>query len=362
MVGSMIMTTNHQIHVADSRALSMTSSESVDLVVTSPPYPMIEMWDKAFGGLNPVIANTIAEGDGRTAFTLMHRELDLVWREISRVLKVGGWACINIGDATRKIGDYFQLYSNHSRINEAFFALGMDSLPVIIWRKQTNAPNKFMGSGMLPGGAYVTLEHEYILIFRKGHKREFWSGEQVQNRRISSYFWEERNLWFSDTWDFKGVRQAMGSRSPRERSAAYPFELAYRLINMYSVYGDTVLDPFLGTGTTTFAALAAGRHSIGVEISDEFLPLLAAEIVNAQEVANDRIDKRLMEHREFIDQYRTNKKEPKHYNSYHEFPVITTQERDLELRYVSDVTHVTDTSFTATYSSQRPISLPLFQI
>ena len=125
---------------------------------------------------------------------------------------------------------------------------GFTSLPDILWRKPTNAPNKFMGSGMLPAGAYVTYEHEYILIFRKGGKRAFdRPPRRRQLRRRSAYFWEERNVWFSDVWtDLTGDAPGSRRRETRARSAAFPFELPYRLIQMFSVYGDTVLDPFAG--------------------------------------------------------------------------------------------------------------------
>jgi DNA modification methylase len=90
----------------------------------------------------------------------MHKELDKVWKNIAGAVKEGGIVCINIGDAVRSINREFKLYSNHSRIISAFLNLGFNALPDILWRKQTNSPNKFMGSGMLPPGAYVTLEHE----------------------------------------------------------------------------------------------------------------------------------------------------------------------------------------------------------
>src|SRR5690606_1592163 len=141
----------------------------------------------------------------------------------------------------------------------AFIRLGFANMPNILWRKQTNAPNKFMGSGMLPAGAYVTLEHEWILVFRKAGKRTFRSEAEKKLRRESAFFWEERNTWFSDLWDLKGVKQKITNSGSRDRSAAYPFELPYRLINMYSVKGDIVLDPFLGTGTTALAAMATER-------------------------------------------------------------------------------------------------------
>ena len=132
-------------------------------------------------------------------------------------------------------------------------------------------PNKFMGSGMLPAGAYATLEHEYILILRKGNKREFKSKEDKLRRQQSAFFWEERNVWFSDIWeDLKGTKQNNIDKHIRERSGAYPFELPYRIINMFSLRGDTVLDPFLGTGTTTLACMATARNSIGYEVNPNF--------------------------------------------------------------------------------------------
>jgi len=138
-------------------------SESVNLIVTSPPYPMIEMWDDQFSSSNPEIKEALQNGDGSKAYDLMHEELSKVWAEVNRVLVGGGIACINIGDATRKVNGAFQLYANHSKITGYFEKMGFQVLPLILWRKETNKPNKYMGSGMLPPSAYVTLEHEYIL-------------------------------------------------------------------------------------------------------------------------------------------------------------------------------------------------------
>ena len=171
------------------------------------------------------------------AFELTHRELDKVWLECFRVLKEGGFLCINIGDATRNIKGEFELYNNHSRIITYCTNIGFTNLPNIIWRKPTNSPNKFMGSGMLPCGAYVTLEHEWILIFRKGSKRLYKGDTEKEQRRQSSFFWEERNHWFSDLWEIKGTKQAITNTKSRERNASYPFTVPYRLINMYSQRG-----------------------------------------------------------------------------------------------------------------------------
>src|SRR5699024_4360944 len=147
--------TTHKVIVDTAQNMSELENESIQLVVTSPPYPMIEMWDKIMGKQNPEIESQLKKGNGHQAFELKHQEFDKVWVEVERVLKPGGFACINIGDATRTINKNFSLYPNHSRIISSFQNLGISNLPNILWRKQTNAPNKFMGSGMLPSGAYV---------------------------------------------------------------------------------------------------------------------------------------------------------------------------------------------------------------
>jgi DNA modification methylase len=324
------MNTNHKVIFRNAINMKEVSPESVDLMVTSPPYPMIEMWDAMFAEQNSSVKKALEKGEGSNAFGLMHQVLDSVWKEVYRVLKVGSFACINIGDATRTINGNFVLYPNHMRILKAALELGFSALPCILWRKQTNAPNKFMGSGMLPAGAYVTLEHEYILILRKGPKREFKKEKDKKIRRESAMFWEERNNWYSDVWfDVKGTPQALNDKDARLRSGAYPFELVYRLINMYSAKGDIVLDPFLGTGTTTAAAIASGRNSIAYEID----PAMEKVIDRIKDVIVDSskqlIRKRLAKHIEFVVERLKTKGGFKYKNKHYGFPVITAQEREL---------------------------------
>ena len=291
---------------------------------------MIEMWDGIFSEQNPCIRYALKQNDGDTAFGLMHQELDKVWGEVFRVLKKGGFACINIGDATRKVGDDFCLYANHSRILQYCLSLGFSELPEILWRKQTNAPNKFMGSGMLPAGAYVTLEHEFILVLRKDGKREFKTAKDKLRRMQSAFFWEERNVWFSDVWeDLKGAKQNSIDKRIRERSGAYPFELPYRTINMFSLREDTVLDPFLGTGTTMAAAMATGRNSIGIEVDPNFKGYLHERFRNIVEFSNKLLESRIENHLRFVKE-RTNANLPLGYlNRTYGFPVMTRQEVEL---------------------------------
>ena len=350
------MYTYHELICSDSRNMSDVADKSVDIIITSPPYPMIEMWDSVFSKLNPRVSDALTNENGDQAFEIMHQELDKTWYESFRVLKEGGFACINIGDATRTIGHRFQLYSNHSRILNSFKKIGFDTLPVIIWRKQTNAPNKFMGSGMLPSGAYVTLEHEYILLFRKGTKRIFQKPEEKLMRQRSSFFWEERNKWFSDIWfDLKGVSQGIKHNGTRDRCAAFPFELAYRLISMYSVQLDMVLDPFMGTGTTVLAAMAAGRNSIGIEIDPYFEEHTVRSAMNSVQGFNKRISQRFSDHLEFVNEYLSKKGPLGYMNKYYKFPVMTRQEIELKIPYLNSITHNGEKHICVTYSEDPKI-------
>ena len=354
-----IRNTSHQIIYKPADQLNMLPAESVDLIVTSPPYPMIEMWDDIFFKQNKDIKKAFSQNDFGEVFELMHKELDKVWEGCFHALKNGGIACINIGDATRTFDKNFQLFPNHSRIIESFLNIGFQNLPNIIWRKQTNAPNKFMGSGMLPPGAYVTLEHEYILIFRKGEKRTFKNEPEKLNRQNSSYFWEERNTWFSDLWDVKGARQNILEKKSRNRSAAYPFEIPYRLINMFSVMGDTVVDPFLGTGTTSLAALAAHRNSIGYEIDPQLEGIISSTFFEKEKSINQMISKRLRQHLLFVE----NRKKTKGANSFkynnetYGFPVMTNQEKKTAFPYVEKIT-VSGDGFSAKYFDEISINSP----
>ena len=351
------MKTGIQISTGAAGDMGFLGGESVDLVVTSPPYPMIEMWDAVFAGQDQGIAAALVEGKGASAFERMHALLDQVWAELFRVLKPGGLACINIGDATRTLQGEFQLWPNHARILAALMRLGFATLPDILWRKQTNAPSKFMGSGMLPAGAYVTYEHEYILIARKGNRRVFASAAEKEHRRASAYFWEERNLWFSDLWsDLKGVDQALEADETRRRSAAFPFELAHRLICMFSLRGDVVLDPFLGTGTTLVAAATAGRNAIGVDLDPACCQVARRALATVVNLANAFNRARLQRHLEFVAGRVQAGKLPKHTNRPHGFAVVTAQEAGLWLDEMLSIEQLSEGRFELEYAG-RPLCL-----
>lgn len=266
---------------------------SIDLVVTSPPYPMVQMWDDLFG-YNP----KTTEISPLDVFEYMHNNLNKIWRECARVVIPGGFICINIGDATRNVNNQFQLFPNHVKISDYFRNTeNFSQLPSVIWRKASNSPSKFMGSGMLPCGAYITMEHEYILVFRKPGKRNW---KEKNTRYESALFFEERNQYFSDLWEIPGTKQSNTEiSSSRERTAAYPIEIPKRLIQMYSCEGDTILDPFAGTGTTMKAALMLGRNSFSYEI-DSALCKNIIDTIPSQNEFNNIIQKRFDNHKKYL--------------------------------------------------------------
>jgi DNA modification methylase len=323
--------------------MSRTADDEVDLIVTSPPYPMIEMWDDVFEELNPEIGVQLDRDNGQAAFDLMHEELAKTWEEVNRVLRDGGIVCINVGDATRNVDGSFRVYQNHARVIDELDALGFEPLPDILWRKPVNSAAKFMGSGMLPPNAYATLEHEYILIFRKAkEQRSFEPGSE--RRYSSAYFWEERNEWFSDVWmDIRGTLQALNNDELRERSAAFPLEIPYRLINMYSVYGDAVLDPFWGTGTTSLAAMVAGRNSVGYELEEAFTRVFEDRVAEVDTMSHQIVRERIDRHKQFVSDRQDDDAGLRYTAANYSLPVMTKQERRMQFYTVKGIERDGDT-------------------
>jgi site-specific DNA-methyltransferase (cytosine-N4-specific) len=262
---------------------------SVHLMLTSPPYPMVQMWDTLFCQIDKKIECFLAELSSKPdavgkIYDLMHENLAKTWQETFRVLVEGGIAAINIGDATRRLDNKFQLFPNHSRTIEICEKIGFTTLPYILWKKPTTKPHykgksAFLGSGFLPPNAYVTLDCEFILLFRKDKLRKFPPHDKA--RYESKFTKEQRDEWFSQIWTLKGARQTVDELE--RRTAAYPNEIAERIIKMFSVKGDTVLDPFLGSGTTIKAAIQNQRNCVGYELEENLLPTIQKTI----NLAND---------------------------------------------------------------------------
>ncbi len=228
---------------------------------------MVAMWDDLFAEYS---AHSYHE---------MHRLLDQVWKEVGRVLVHGGIACVNIGDATRTLDGTFRLFPNHSHVIEEFERLGLVTLPYILWKKPTTKPHykgkgAFLGSGFLPPNAYVTLDMEHILIFRKGGLRAFEPRDPQRYR--SRFAKEERDKWFSQVWTLTGARQNIDGLE--RRVAAFPEEIPRRLIRMFSILGDLVLDPFLGSGTTLKVAVDLGRRFVGYETREELAQVIRRRV------------------------------------------------------------------------------------
>jgi DNA modification methylase len=295
------MQTQHKIILGNSQQMSELADGSVQLMVTSPPYPMIQMWDTQFCQTDQKIAQLFEALNANPSkdavikiYAAMHENLAKVWAETYRVLIDGGIAAINIGDATRSINSKFSLFPNHSKIIEHCQKIGFTTLPYILWKKPTTKPHykgkgAFLGSGFLPPNAYVTLDCEFILLFRKGNLRKFPPHDKV--RYESAFTKAQRDEWFSQIWTLKGTRQTADELE--RRTAAYPDEIAERLIKMFSIKGDTVLDPFLGSGTTMKVAMQNERNSVGYEADENLLPVITRKTANGNdEKANVQIIKR----------------------------------------------------------------------
>lgn len=227
----------------DSHNMNTISDESIHCVITSPPYPMIAKWDSLFMV---------------TDFYKQHEFLKGVWDECNRVLIPGGIMCINIGDATRRIDNNFECYPNYAFITMYLKRIGFTPLIPILWKKISNRPNAFLGSGFLPVNAYISQDCEYIGIYRKGNHLRTFSEKEKINRNLSKFTKKQRDLWFQQIWEIQGK---IGAKT----TSAFPDEIPYRLINMFSIIGDIVLDPFAGTGTVERVANSLLRNFVGYE-------------------------------------------------------------------------------------------------
>jgi site-specific DNA-methyltransferase (adenine-specific) len=254
--------TTHRFHLGDARDLSFLPDNKVHLVVTSPPYWILKNYEPHRDQLG-----AIADYD---RFLV---ELDKVWRECARVLAPGGRICCVVGDicVPRKRGGRHLVMPLHSDIQVRSRQFGLDCLTPILWQKIANGVTEAEGNGAgfygkpYQPGAIVKNDVEYILFLRKGG--EYRSPSPIQ-RALSMLNKDEMQSWMRSSWtDIKGESTRNGHPAP------YPVALADRLIRMFSFAGDTVLDPFSGTGTTAVAALASGRNSINVEIEPKYLAI-----------------------------------------------------------------------------------------
>jgi modification methylase len=255
--------TQHHIIIGDSRCMSEVGDESVDLAVTSPPYWCIKDYDHP----------------GQIGYQQSYDEyleaLRQVMAEVLRALRPGCRFALNIGDQYLRASEHgrYRIQPIPADLTLIGQTLGFDFMGSIIWKKisttRTSGGGQLMGSIYYPRDGQITYEHEYILLFRKQGKWRRPSAEVKEKSRLTK---EERLKWFRGVWDDVAPDRQRG------HVAMFPLELPRRIIKMYSFWGETVLDPFMGSGTTALAAELEGRNSVGYELNPEFEGLIRRKL------------------------------------------------------------------------------------
>lgn len=250
------MKTTHKIINGDSRQMNLVPDKSVHLVITSPPYWQL----KDYGSENQIGYNENYE-------TYINN-LNLVWKECYRVLDNGCRLCVNIGDQFARAVYYgrYKVIPIRTEIIKFCESIGFDYMGAIIWQKQTTTNTtggaSLMGSFPTPRNGILSIDYEFILIFKKlGTSISKVSKEIKEQSKLTTEEWRE---YFAGHWNFGGAKQD-------GHIAMFPEELPGRLIKMFAFKGETVLDPFMGSGTTSLAARNLERNSIGYEINPEFI-------------------------------------------------------------------------------------------
>jgi site-specific DNA-methyltransferase (adenine-specific) len=258
----MQMTTIHNIITGDSRQMNLVPDKSVHLVITSPPYWQL----KDYG--------TASQIGFHESYESYINNLNLVWNECYRVLHPGCRFCINIGDQFARSVYYgrYKVIPIRTEIIKFCETIGFDYMGAVIWQKVTTTNTTggatIMGSFPYPRNGILKLDYEFILLFKKQGTAPNPSKEQKELSILTKGEW---NTFFSGHWYFAGEKQ-------NGHIAMFPEELPARLIKMFAFAGDTVLDPFLGSGTTSLAARKLGRNSVGYEINPDFIPIIKQKL------------------------------------------------------------------------------------
>ena len=256
------MKTLHKIIIGDSRKMQEAKDTSVQLIVTSPPYWQL----KDYGSSDQIGFNHTYEE--------YINNLNLVWNECYRVIENGCRLCINIGDQFARSVYYgrYKVIPIRTEIIKFCETIGFDYMGAVIWQKittcNTTGGASVMGSFPYPRNGILKLDYEFILIFKKQGTTAPVTHEMREKSKMTT---EEWNQYFSGHWNFAGEKQG-------KHLAMFPEELPKRLIKMFTFVGDTVRDPFWGSGTTTLAAKNLSRNSVGYEINGDFLPFIKERV------------------------------------------------------------------------------------
>jgi site-specific DNA-methyltransferase (adenine-specific) len=269
-----ILNTRHELYLGDARMMpELTSDRSIDLVVTSPPYWTLKQYDGAAGDAQ---LGHVAD------YRAFHEQLNAVWKRCYDLLTPGGRMCIVVGDVClpRRVAGRHRVVPLHADISRNCESIGFDYLTPIFWHKIANAVTEVEGNGApflgkpYEPNAIIKNDIEYILMFRKPGAYRKPTEEQ---RLLSLIDKADHAKWFRSIWT-----DISGSSGKKGHPAPFPKSLAYRLVRMFSFVGDTVLDPFVGSGSTTAAAVDAYRSSVGYEIEPRYYEALRERFSQSQ--------------------------------------------------------------------------------
>jgi len=335
--------TKHTIINGDSRQMTELKDDSVDLVITSPPYWQL----KDYG-----IENQIGYNDTYEEYI---NSLNLVWKESYRVLNNGSRLCVNIGDQFARAVYYgrYKVIPIRTEIIKFCEAVGFDYMGAIIWQKKTTSNTtggaSIMGSYPFPKNGIISIDYEFILISKKLGTQKKLTKEIKEQSKMTK---EEWKTYFDGHWNFVGARQ-------NGHIAMYPEELPKRLIKMFSFVGDTILDPFLGSGTTSLAARNLQRNSIGFEINPEFISFIERRLeINQKDIFNS--DYNFIKQKNAKTNYKNEiEKLPYIFNDFHSFDKKTDPKK---LQFGSKIDQNGPTKREEYFSVKKIISPELIRL
>ncbi len=335
--------TRHKIINGDSRQMTELGDKSVDLVITSPPYWQL----KDYG-----TENQIGYNDSYEEYI---NNLNLVWKESYRVLNNGCRLCVNIGDQFARAVYYgrYKVIPIRTEIIKFCEAIGFDYMGAVIWQKKTTSNTtggaSLMGSYPTPRNGILSIDYEFILLFKKLGTPIKPNKELKEQSKMTKEEWKE---YFAGHWNFGGTNQD-------GHIAMFPEELPKRLIKMFSFVGDTVLDPFLGSGTTSLAARNLNRNSVGYEMNSDFIPYIKRKLdINQGDIFNS--DYSFIKQENIITDFKSEiEKLPYIFKVFHKFDKKTDPKK---LQFGSKIDQKSSTKREEYYSIKEVISPELIKL